>query len=271
MIKFVISDYNWLDKDLSKAWFSELTSNYIIYDKYHRFKESSKIIRQKNVGQNVYDMFDFIVNNYENLPEKIFFCRSCITFPKGRAKPKSNGNCSLKEIKRLINLDGLVEVNDYALLEEHKLLSKKLKYIKDIDDFIVNPNFKLNLHDRILLNLNRLPKTFRIKRLPCSFCTEEDGYLEINSNWYFRHHKAKFFNSYDKFMSSFFKNYVPKKYLRFSPGCNYIIPSENILRYKKDLYIKLRSLVDYAPVIGEAHMLERALYSIFQGNLEAIY
>ena len=58
MIKFVISDYNWLDPDLSKAWFRELTSDYIIYDKFHRLEESNNVIRQKNVGQNVYDMFE---------------------------------------------------------------------------------------------------------------------------------------------------------------------------------------------------------------------
>tara|TARA_Y100000589_G_C27095953_1_gene605938 strand:+ start:167 stop:982 length:816 start_codon:yes stop_codon:yes gene_type:complete len=271
VIKFVISDYNWLDKDFSKAWFSELTSDYIIYDKFHRFEESNKVIRQKNVGQNVYDMFDFIVNNYENLPEKIFFCRSCITFPKGRPKPNSNGNCSLEEIKRLLNKDGLVEINDYYRLEVYKLLSEKLKYIKEKDEFIVNPNYKLNFHDQIRFSLNRLPKIFREKSFPYSFCTEQDGYLEINSNWYFRYHKSKFFNSYNNFMSTFFRNYVPKKYLRFSPGCSYIVPSENIRRYRKDLYIKLRSLVDYAPVIGESHMLERALFTIFEGELDAIY
>ena len=147
--KFVISDYNWLDKDLSKAWFSELTSDYIIYDKFHRFEESNKVIRQKNVGQNVYDMFDFIVNNYENLPEKIFFCRSCITFPKGRPRPKSNGNCSLEEIRRLISKDGLVEVHDYNYLEKYLALSKKFKYLKNEDRFILKPNINLNFKDAV--------------------------------------------------------------------------------------------------------------------------
>ena len=68
-------------------------------------------------------------------------------------------------------------------------------------------------------------------------------------------------------MSSFFENYNQKRYIRFSPGCNYIVPSENIYKYPKDLYLRLRSLVDYAPVVGEAHILERALYLIFKGRL----
>ncbi len=269
MIKFVISDYNWLDKDLSKAWFNEFTTDYIIYDKFHRLEESNKVIRQKNVGQNVYDMFDFIVNNYEALPDKIFFCRSCITFPKRRSGTKSIGNCSLKQIRKLISKDGLVEVNDYYSLERYKTLSKKFKYVKGEDKFLIKSNNYLNFNEKLLFNFrNYLPKKFSI---PTSFCTKKDGFLEINSSWYFRHHKNKFFNSYDNFMSNFFSNYIPPKYIRFSPGCNYIIPSEKIYRYKKELYIKLRSLVNYAPVIGEAHMLERALYSIFEGKLDSKY
>ena len=271
MIKFVISDYNWLDSDLNNGWFKEFTSDYLIYDKFHRFEESHNVIRQKNVGQNVFDMFDFIVKNYENLPKKTFFCRSAITLPKGRSKPKSNGNCSIEEIRKLINKNGLVEVNDYYYLEKYKLLNMKFKYLKEEDKFIIQPNVKLNLYENLLFRLNQLPKSLRVSRLPTSFCSKNDGYLEINSNWYLRHKKAKFFNSYDKFMSTFFKNYYPKKYIRFSPGCNYIIPSENIYNHKKELYIRLRSLVDYAPVLGEAHLLERALYSIFEGKLEAIY
>ena len=75
--------------------------------------------------------------------------------------------------------------------------------MKKKDKFITNPNNELSFYEQILFQLNRLPKTYRISIFSTSFCTEEAGYLEINSNWYFRHHKAKFFNSYDKFMSTF--------------------------------------------------------------------
>ena len=126
MLKFVISDYNWLDLDLSKGWFNEFTNDYLIYDKYHRFNNNPNIIRQRNVGQNVYDLLDFIVVNYENLPEYTFFCRSCITFPKGRPKPLSNGNCSIERIRKIIDKRELVEVHDYDNLKFYKDLSKKL-------------------------------------------------------------------------------------------------------------------------------------------------
>ena len=48
------------------------------------------------------------------------------------------------EIRRLINKDGLVEVNDYANLEKYKILSKKFKYLKMEDKFIIRPNINKN-------------------------------------------------------------------------------------------------------------------------------
>ena len=154
--------------------------------------------------------------------------------------------------------DGLVEVNDYAYLNKYEILSNKYRYSSKSDKFeIINPD-KISLSEKI---------KFRFNFYPTSFCNKKEGYLEINNSWYTKHFLTKFFKSYDKFMNTFFVNYKPKNYIRFSPGCNYIIPSKNIYNYKKDLYVKLRALVDYAPVIGEAHILERALYTIFQGKL----
>ena len=259
MIKFVISDYNWLNADLSKAWFNEFTSDYIILDKFHRFSKSDNVVWQKNVGQNVFDMFDYIVENYDNLPEKIFFCRSAITFPQGRSKPLTNGNCSLEKIRKLINKEGLIEVNNYSDLEKYKILNKTFKYSRKMDKFkIINPN-KVNLFEKF---------KFKINKYPTSFCNTKEGYLEINNNWYIKHYKFKFFRSFDILMKSLFENYSHKRYIRYSPGCNYIIPSANIYKYPKDLYLRLRSLVDYAPVVGEAFILERALYLIFKGHLK---
>jgi hypothetical protein len=57
----VASDYNWLPENIEDSWVHKYTDNYLIYDKFHRFKESDKIKHQLNVGQNIYDMFDFIV------------------------------------------------------------------------------------------------------------------------------------------------------------------------------------------------------------------
>jgi hypothetical protein len=53
------------------------------------------------------------------------------------------------------------------------------------------------------------------------------------------------------------------EYIRFAPGGNYIIPRENILRYSKNFYEKIREYLGWECLVGEAHLLERALYTIF--------
>lgn len=73
----VVSDYNWLPDDISDSWVDKFSDNYLILDRYHRYKETEKIKQQINVGQNIYDMFDFIINNYNKLPDVTIFCRSC--------------------------------------------------------------------------------------------------------------------------------------------------------------------------------------------------
>ena len=97
----VVSDYNWLPENLEESWIHKLTNNYFIYDRYHRFKETDKIKHQKNVGQNIYDIFDFISTNYDNLPDVTIFCRATVFNQKDTGTPRydengkviSNGNC----------------------------------------------------------------------------------------------------------------------------------------------------------------------------------
>ena len=65
MLTAVISDYNWLPPDEADWWFVPLCDKYLVFDKYHRFNSSPSVIRQKNVGQNIYDMLDFICTNIQ--------------------------------------------------------------------------------------------------------------------------------------------------------------------------------------------------------------
>jgi hypothetical protein len=74
---FIITDYNHLPQDLSTSWIPKYAGdNYLIYDRADRWKESDKIRKQINVGENIYDMMDFIVENYENLPEVMVFVKA---------------------------------------------------------------------------------------------------------------------------------------------------------------------------------------------------
>ena len=90
--KIIISDYGWLDIPIENSWLKKLSINYLIFDKKHRLPTSFQVVHQKNVGQNIYDIFDYIYQNYNNLEEILIFCRACIMFPKNR--PDVNGNCS---------------------------------------------------------------------------------------------------------------------------------------------------------------------------------
>jgi len=56
-MQYIINAYNG-----NTDWLKEYTDNPIIYDK-----------KDKNCGYNIYDYLDYIVNNYDNLPDLILF------------------------------------------------------------------------------------------------------------------------------------------------------------------------------------------------------
>ena len=118
----VVSDYNWIPDDIEESWISKYTDNYLIYDKYHRdcWKDCEKVIRQRNVGQNHYDMFDYIFTNYDDLPENIIFCRASLFFPKGeKTSPSpernaSTGNYNEEDFAKNCNNTWLTELHDFG-------------------------------------------------------------------------------------------------------------------------------------------------------------
>lgn len=229
----VVSDYNWLPEDLNESWVHKYSDNYLIYDRFHRYKESDKVKWQKNVGQNIYDIFDFIVTNYDNLPETIIFCRACIFNKKDdgivryddKGRRISTGNCS----------------------EEYFLEICNRKTFTEIQDFTKEPWRFNGTSNKI---------------------GPEESYLELNRNWWTASAKTKYYNDIDKFFSDMYVDPPKQNYLRFSPGGNYIIPKRNILKYSKKFYEKIRSILDWDVIVGEAHMIERALYTIFTCDYE---
>ena len=235
----VVSDYNWLPKDLKNSWVEKYTDNYLIYDRYHRFTENEKIKHQKNVGQNIYDIFDFIITHYENLPKTTIFCRACLFNKKDDGEIRfdengtriSNGNCSEEYFQKICNND----------------------FFTEIQDFTTEPwrfDWKGN----------------RIGPPLCSNCC--GGYLELNRNLWRGIAKTKYYDDVNIFFSDMYVNPPIQEYIRFSPGGNYIIPRENILKYSLKFYEKIRSILSWDVIIGEAHMIERALYTIFTCDYE---
>lgn len=229
----VVSDYNWLPENIEESWVDRLSDNYLIYDRYHRFEEGEKIKHQKNVGQNVYDMFHFIVENYENLPENTLFCRACLMNQKDTGSPRyddngniiSNGNCTEDFFMNVCNN----------------------KTFTEIQDFTSEP-WRINGND------NKIGP--------------DDSYLELNTSWYFGKHPGKFYSNINDFFRDMYVNPQIPEYLRFAPGANYIIPREYILKYSKKFYERILDILGWDVIVGEAHMIERAIYTIFNNNFE---
>ena len=69
-------------------------------------------------------------------------------------------------------------------------------------------------------------------------------------------------------MREFFTDYEEIQWVRFSPGAQYIVPKENILKYTKSFWEKLMHIVDYATLPMESFLLERAMWYIFSNKYE---
>ena len=259
MLTAVISDYNWLPPDEADWWFVPLCDQYLVFDKFHRFNSSPSVIRQKNVGQNIYDMLDFICTRYQNLNGDYFFARSCLLFPKGRKPPLSNGNCSLPVLQALISSHfSYTEVNDYYLDPYFQEYSSLARYSHSVDRVVPLTSSVSNV-SRYLSFCLRNPSRY-------SFCSRSQGYIEVDNSWYLDIFPSIHFESFRAFMYNTFLNYKPKRYVRFSPGASYILSSKRILRYPLSFYLYLRSLVSHGVVVGDAHLLERALGIIFSNH-----
>ncbi len=103
---------------------------------------------------------------------------------------------------------------------------------------------------------------------PVSGFLSDTSYVEINNSWYLGSHPVKFFHSLDDFLNFCFVNPVIPRYVEFAPGANYIVPKENILKFPKQFYKNLRYLISYTALPGEAHILERALQTIWTCNYQ---
>jgi len=123
----VITDFNVLPADVELSWVIDFTDNYLIYDRIHRFEENDKIKHQPNVGANIYDIFDFIVNNYDNLPDTTIFCKSNV-FPRHCGEEKFNeiiNNDKFTPIENYIRNHPRHSPNIYSFVDEHDRYHEK--------------------------------------------------------------------------------------------------------------------------------------------------
>lgn len=96
----IISRYN---EDVS--WAKDLDIDYLIYNKGEDLDSSYNWVRKENVGENQKDIFSFIVDNYENLPDVVAFCQG---FPFDHCKKETFVN--------LIKNNTLTRLEDYSHL-----------------------------------------------------------------------------------------------------------------------------------------------------------
>ncbi len=96
-------------------------------------------------------------------------------------------------------------------------------------------------------------------KLPIAYY--KDGmYYEINNRWFLHGVPCKNVDKYDALIGNKFKY---QEYKPFAPGSNYLLPKENILKYSKEFYRELRSLLEYERYPGEAFLIERDLHNIW--------
>lgn len=109
----------------------------------------------------------------------------------------------------------------------------------------------------------------------------DGGFVEINNSWYITHLNKKYsgsggayngtsISSFDDFMFGLFANYKKIKYVRFSPGSQYIVSCFDIWKYPIEFWEALGAIIPKSPELNggvEAHVIERALFHIFYGLL----
>ena len=237
---FVVSRYK---NDV--AWIKDYTDDFVIYDKSNTLPSCSKVVKVPNVGYNIHDIFHFIINNYSCLPELTAFLEG-----------NPFDHCKKETFDKLIYNTEFTSLEDYSYLT-----SEQIGEGNDGDAFIR------------IGNVWRSPPGDKTETRYRPYKKDVDGgYMEINSSWYMHAHfetyglqSTKFFGFFGEFLNETFDVHRidHPKWIRFAPGAQYIVPKKNILFYSKDFYKKLLSYVSYYKKPAEAHLLERAMYSIF--------
>ena len=215
--KLIITDYNVLPTKIEESWIVDFTDNFLIYDRGHRYQESEKIKHQKNVGANIYDIFDFITNNYENLPEIMIFC-------KGNVMPR---HCGIRKFIEISNNTVFTPIENY-IRETPSFYDGTYSYVDENDGY-------------------------------------HECYMEVNNTVAGRH-KSRTFFTYQSLLDEIFENGSHGYYLRFAPGGNYLITKNDALKYNKNFYETMRELVSWDVQPGEAYLLERMMFTLFENN-----
>lgn len=155
-------------------------------------------------------------------------------------------------------VDNYENLPDAVLFGKSNMLERHLSK-EDLDDTLLMTFgvFDVFYADGIVPLMTQEHET----KLGVSFY-KDDMYYEINNSWYAQDHPHKYYSNYNDFARDF--DLPAPGYLGFAPGACWIVPRENILKHPKDYYQRLKDIVSYDANPAEAHMIERALYYIWQ-------
>jgi hypothetical protein len=96
----------------------------------------------------------------------------------------------------------------------------------------------------------------------------DGSFLEINNSWYASTKPHKYFATYNELLTFIFRNPIIPQWVLFSPGACYIVSREQVLKYPKEFYENLKTLVSYTYFPTEAYHVERMMNVIFSANYE---
>lgn len=103
---------------------------------------------------------------------------------------------------------------------------------------------------------------------PTAYFSAEGLYNEQNKPNMMPRLTKKYFTTYNDFLRLCYLHPFFPKYIAFAPGANYIVPRGNVLRLPKVFYENLRMFISHTPLAGEAHLIERGLYTLWSSGGE---
>ena len=160
-------------------------------------------------------------------------------------------------------IDHYSNLPEYVVFMKGNTIGRHVR--EEIFKKIVNNRYFTCIEDFNTYDLNQKSLKNQFALISC-----DGGWMEKNNSWYLHHHKhpIKYFLSYNKFLSFCFKDPVFPKYIRFPPGGCFVVPKDQILKYKKIFYQNLKIFAEHSRVSGEGQLLERALFTIWNCNFK---
>lgn len=143
-------------------------------------------------------------------------------------------------------------VDNYDNLPEVFLISKT-----NLFKFITKEEFeKVKDNKTFTPLLTKNHKTY----LPICKYDENKMYQELNNSWYVSAFKCQY-ETYNDWAEEL--GLPTPIYLTFAPGGSYIVTAQDIHKWPKEFYIKLRNMLSYTRLPAEAHFMERTYYQLW--------